>query len=29
LGVLACGAFFAALLAKVLRDPARLSALLG
>jgi len=29
LGVLACGAFFAALLVKVLRDPARLSALLG
>jgi len=29
LGVLACGAFFAALLAKVLRDPARLSGLLG
>ncbi|MBI1727696.1 MAG: Nramp family divalent metal transporter [Candidatus Rokubacteria bacterium] len=29
LGVLACGAFFAALLAKVLRDPTRLSGLLG
>lgn len=29
LGVLACGAFFAALLAKVLQDPARLSGLLG
>lgn len=29
LGVLACGAFFAALLVKVLRDPARLAGLLG
>jgi hypothetical protein len=29
IGVLACGAFFAALLAKVLRDPTRLSGLLG
>jgi len=29
IGVLACGAFFAALLAKALRDPARLAALFG